>query len=371
MQRAKAAIDGGDLAPAVADELVRLQYARIGAIVPVLYFAIALIAVVAGAASGGGFDIMYHVVLPAGFVSMGCFRSFVWYRRRSTRPDLARMRGYLRTTTWIALGLGLVGGLWTIDAYYDTRETRRILAPVFIFMITFAGAICLTSLPRAAIGVMTIALIPMLGIMIVASDPGVQAMAVCFATVSVLILALILSSFREIVSGLELRHELKMLSETDSLTALANRRAFSGRFAELASTLSPSRSIGIVMIDLDGFKRANDRYGHAAGDAILVQAGERLTTLCPDAASIARLGGDEFAMLFETAEGSHYTVALKASVRAVLSLPYHFRDQQISISASVGMASCTGECRSLDALMRDADHDMYGAKQTAASSLRA
>jgi diguanylate cyclase (GGDEF)-like protein len=369
--RAKAALDIGDPAPAVADDLVRVQYARIGAIVPVLYFSIALIAVVAGAASGGDFDIMYHVMLPAGFVSMGCFRSFIWYRRKSAVPDIDRMRGYLRTTTWIALGLAFVGSLWTMDAYNDTRETRRILAPVFIFMITFAGAICLTSLPRAAIGVMALGVIPMLGIMFVASDPGIQAMAVCFSTVSLLIMALIVSSFKEIVSGLELRHELKTLSETDSLTGLANRRAFTAQFEHVASGLAPRRSIAIVMIDLDGFKLANDRYGHDAGDAILVQAGERLTSLCPDAASIARLGGDEFALLVEMEQGGGFCPALKAAVRSVLSLPYQHRGRQIAISASVGAALSTGKDNGLERMMRDADQDMYGAKPKTFPGLRA
>lgn len=337
---------------------------------PVLYISIALIAVVAGTASGGGFDIMYHVLLPAGFVAMGCIRCLVWYRRRATRPDLAKMRSYLRTTTAIALGLGFVGGVWSIDAYYDTREIRRVLTPVFIFMITFAGAICLTSVPRAAIGVMATALLPMMGIMMTSDDIGVQAMAVCFTTVSLLIMALVVSSFREIISGLELRHELQKLSETDPLTGLANRRAFRVQFAALTASLAPSRCVSIVMIDLDGFKLANDRFGHAAGDAILVQAGERLLTLCPQAASIARLGGDEFALLIEADGNGEYCAALRDSVRMVLSLPYHYHDQQIPISASVGMASCSDTNASLEPLMRAADHDMYGAKQRATARLR-
>ncbi len=330
-----------------------------------LYFSIALIAVIAGAASGDGFHIMYNLVLPVGFVLMGGYRCIVWYRRRSMRVDQAQIRRYLRSTTLIALTMGLVGGLWTLDAYYDTREARRVLAPVFIFMITFAGAVCLTCMPRAAIGVMILALTPTLTMMMMSSDIGIQAMAICFLIVSLLTLMLIVNSFHEIVSGLTLRNELKQLSETDPLTGLANRRAFRAQFSSLSEGRDHPHSVALVMIDLDGFKLANDCFGHAAGDAILIQAGQRLETLCPHATSVARLGGDEFALLLET-DGDHaYVAALKHGVQSILSLPYHYRDQQIAISASVGTAHGLKGIISLDTLMRDADSQLYRAKSSA------
>lgn len=363
-QRAQAATDGSALTPAIRDELAYLQYARIAAIVPILYFSIALIAVIAGSAAGGGFNIFYNVLLPGGFVLLGSYRCLVWHRRKLVVVPIEKVRHYLRSTTRIALGMGLVGGLWTVDAYYDTYELRRILAPVFIFMITFAGAICLTCMPRAAIGVLLCALTPTLVIMMQASDIGIQAMALCFTIVSLLTMLLIVNSFHEIISGLVLRHELQRLSETDPLTGLANRRAFATAFDALAVSQGPRDWVAIVMIDLDGFKQANDRFGHAAGDAILVQASERLGTLCQDnAASVARLGGDEFALLIETDAGSDYTVSLKRAVQSMLSLPYHHHDQQISISASVGSAQAPKSQSDLDALTRDADRELYRAKQ--------
>lgn len=305
---------------------------------------------------------MYHLVLPGGFILLGCYRCLVWYRRRRVAVPTAKVRRYLRSTGWIALGMGLVGGLWTVDAYFDTVETRRVLAPVFIFMITFAGAICLTSMPRVAAGVMFVTLAPMLTIMFQSADIGIQAMAVCFIIVSLLTLLLIVNSFNEIISGLVLRHELKALSETDPLTGLANRRAFHARFSAASGGMDGPQSVTLVMIDLDGFKEANDRFGHAAGDAILVQAGERLSSLCQDARCVARLGGDEFAVLIDTDGDSD---SLKRAVQSVLSLPYHFREQRISISASVGLAHGAKPDISLETLMRDADSELYRAKQWA------
>lgn len=363
-QRVKVATDGGSLAPHIRDELAHLQFHRIGSIVPILYFSIALVAVIAGTASDGGFDVMYHLVLPGGFVLLGCYRCFVWYRRRRLKVSTAKIRRYLRSTTMIALAMGLVGGLWTVDAYHETVETRRVLAPVFIFMITFAGAICLTIMPRVAAGVMAVTLTPTLTIMVQSDDIGIQAMGICFTIVSLLTLLLIVNSFNETVSGLVLRHELKALSETDPLTGLANRRAFRARFASASGSDGGPQSVALVMIDLDGFKEANDRHGHAAGDAILVQAGERLNSLCQDGSCVARLGGDEFAVLIDT-DGD--AAALKRAVQAVLSLPYHYRDQHISISASVGMAHGPRGTISLETLMREADSELYRAKQWASA----
>jgi diguanylate cyclase (GGDEF)-like protein len=359
-RRAKVATDGGSLAPHIRDELAHLQFNRIGSIVPILYFSIALVAVIAGTASDGGFDVMYHLVLPGGFVVLGCCRCYIWYRRRGQKASTAKIRRYLRSTTLIALAMGLVGGLWTVDAYHETVETRRVLAPVFIFMITFAGAICLTIMPRVAAGVMLVTLTPTLTMMVQSDDIGIQAMGVCFTIVSLLTLLLIVNSFNEIVSGLVLRHELKALSETDPLTGLANRRAFRAQFSSASVTDGGPQSVTLVMIDLDGFKEANDRYGHAAGDAILIQAGERLTSLCQDASCVARLGGDEFAVLILTDGDSD---GLKRAVQTVLSLPYHYRDQHISISASVGTAHGSQGNVSLETLMREADSELYSAKQ--------
>lgn len=363
-QRTKIATDGGNIAPHIRDELAHLQFNRIGSIVPILYFSIALVAVIAGTASGGGFNAMYHLVLPGGFVLLGVYRCIVWHRRRGVPVPTAKVRRYLQSTTWIALAMGLVGGLWTVDAYFETVETRRVLAPVFIFMITFAGAICLTIMPRVAAGVMLVTLTPTLTIMVQSGDIGIQAMGICFTIVSLLTLLLIVNSFNEIVSGLVLRHELKALSETDPLTGLANRRAFRACFSSASGNPDSAQCVTLVMIDLDGFKDANDRYGHAAGDAILIQAGERLNSLCHEASCVARLGGDEFAVLINTVGDSE---ALKRAVQAVLSLPYHYRDQHISISASVGTAHGPQGVISLETLMREADSELYRAKHWASS----
>jgi len=346
----------------VRDDLVVLQHERIGALIPVLYFTIATIAVVAAAASGGGFDPIYHVVLPGSFVSIGIYRCIVWQLRKSQPVDIGKAARQLRSTTILALIIGLIGGIWTVDAFYTTIEARRVLAPVFIFMLTFAGAICLNSLPKAAIGAMVNALLPATVAMILSTDPGIRAMGISLLIVSMLMCGLVIHNFGQLVSGLKLRLELQRLSETDSLTGLANRRAFGAKFDELAEDLDQHKPIALMMIDLDGFKAANDKFGHAAGDEILEEVASRLRNLCKNAASIARLGGDEFAILFATKGNLNHYIDHKDAIRKVLSLPYICDDQQVFITASIGMASCPADGMTTSSLLQSADVELYAEK---------
>ena len=342
----------------IREELIKVQYQRIGALIPVLYFTIAIIAIVAASASEGGFDLVYHVLLPCFFIGMGAYRCLVWVRRKSLPFDYAKARRHLISTTILAYVLGLIGGLWTLDAYYDTVQVRRVLAPIFIFMLTFAGAICLNSLPRAAIGAMVTALVPSSIAMIISTDAGIQAMGISLLIVSFLMVGLVLTNFAQIVSGLKLRFELKALAESDALTELSNRRAFTSRFSEMIDQ-GQGKNIVLTMIDLDGFKQANDRFGHAAGDAVLIEVAKRLKSLCAHASCIARLGGDEFAVL-STSNGNfeHYDDQ-KEAIRTVLALPYIWEEYQIMISASLGVASYPDDGRSLSDLMKHSDSELY------------
>ena len=345
---------------AIRDDLIILQYERIGALIPVLYLAIATIAAVAASASNNGFDIMYLVVLPGGIAGLGVYRCITWYRRKDQPVDLQKVKRHLRSTTWIALVLGLVGGLWTLDAYYDTPDARKVLAPVFIFMLTFAAVICLNSLPRAAIGVMWSALAVPTIAMILSPDVGIRAMGISLMIVTWLMTGFIIHNFSQMLGSLKLRKKLQQLAGSDSLTGLANRRSFETHFYELST--EKDGQIVLTMIDLDGFKQANDAHGHVAGDAVLVEVAKRLKLICPEDSCVARLGGDEFAILSNCKNDLRYHHDLKDAMRVTLSLPYQWEGHQINISASLGMASYPKDGISLSALLKVADQALYKEK---------
>jgi diguanylate cyclase (GGDEF)-like protein len=141
------------------------------------------------------------------------------------------------------------------------------------------------------------------------------------------------------------------LAHTDPLTGLANRR---GLRRALREAQRPGEELVLVGIDLDGFKTVNDMRGHDAGDAVLIEVGERLRRNLLDGDVAARLGGDEFAVLMHgTADEAMLTAH---RLLAVLGEPYDVDGGSVFLSASLGVAD-TGE------LIRDADLALRYAKQ--------
>jgi diguanylate cyclase (GGDEF)-like protein len=164
------------------------------------------------------------------------------------------------------------------------------------------------------------------------------------------------------ITARKAQQELDQLqASTDPLTGLLNRRGFD---AAVEAALAPderSPGIGILAIDLDRFKPVNDKFGHAAGDALLVEAGHRLAATVRSIDSVARLGGDEFAVLL-TACSHKETEAAAARVVDALAAPYMIDNHEIIVSASVGAIFTAAAITDFAKLLRQADEELYRAK---------
>lgn len=154
------------------------------------------------------------------------------------------------------------------------------------------------------------------------------------------------------------------LANLDSLTELPNRRRF---FAELSSAFTDAERrrvrVAVGIIDLDGFKPINDRFGHACGDDILVAVSKRMLETVRDADTVARLGGDEFAILLT--QLSHRDDADEASERVRESIearPFAVPGGTVKLGASIGIAFAGDSLASSAALIAEADHAMYRIK---------
>jgi diguanylate cyclase len=146
----------------------------------------------------------------------------------------------------------------------------------------------------------------------------------------------------------------------DPLTGLPNRRAFF-RLAAALLTDAAGTPLVAVVLDLDGFKQVNDRYGHAAGDQVLVAVAQRLTAFAGDNL-VARLGGDEFAGLLAspTVDRRWIEHATRRLCEA-LAAPIPLDTRTVRVTASVGLAPVHGPTQLNEALCR-ADAAMYQAK---------
>jgi len=156
--------------------------------------------------------------------------------------------------------------------------------------------------------------------------------------------------------------ELRHLAFHDSLTGLPNRALFVDRVENaLARARRHGGQVVVLLLDLDDFKPVNDRFGHACGDELLKQAGERLRQCLRESDTAARLGGDEFAVLLEEPVAEGFVSVAERIVRAV-KRPYVLGDEQVAVCASVGVAVDRDGAHESGDLLREADVAMYAAK---------
>lgn len=350
-----------DVPASVADALAVKQYERLRELVPVLYLTIAVIAIAAGVAARSNLPPFFQIIFPAALVIMSGFRYRAWRKRIKAHvtPELAR--GHLRSVLISAIPMASFGGLTALLGFVQAPDSSKALPPMFLVLGAMACANCLSTYPRAAVTVLVFALIPVVSAMMMHGDMALAAIAITIVVVVLLQLRFTHSKFQEMVQNLILHHEMRHLADTDPLTGLANRRAFSGQLATRFAR-DDDHIFAVAMIDLDGFKPANDRYGHAAGDAILVEVSRRLQTLCATASCVARIGGDEFAILFEDAHEAGIYHERAAAIRTILALPYVVDEGMASLSASIGVACYPNDGRSLDTLLKSADSALYAEK---------
>ena len=157
----------------------------------------------------------------------------------------------------------------------------------------------------------------------------------------------------------------------DLLTGLPNRALFNDRLEHgLAQAKRHDRSLAVMFIDLDGFKKINDTYGHDAGDDVLKTIAIRLTANTRDDDTVSRHGGDEFLYLVTEVGGDEDTRAIAEKIIASIQMPLQMTADGVkinaSISASIGIALFPKDGSTAQALVTRADKAMYQAKGSSA-----
>ena len=150
----------------------------------------------------------------------------------------------------------------------------------------------------------------------------------------------------------------------DPLTGLPNRSSF---LESLDRALRKARRrqgrFSVLFVDLDHFKEVNDSLGHAAGDQLLQSVSERLGSAVRESDLVARLGGDEFVVLIEEHRGPEEVMVVAQKVLTLLERPVLLDWREVSVSASVGIASYPDDGEEVEALLKNADAAMYQAKE--------
>ncbi|MBM7519952.1 diguanylate cyclase domain-containing protein [Nocardioides nitrophenolicus] len=176
-------------------------------------------------------------------------------------------------------------------------------------------------------------------------------------TVVVLTLALFRDSRNELIA------ELRDLAQRDPLTGLANRALLNQRLEELLRR-EPPETVGVLLLDLDGFKLVNDAWGHDEGDLLLVEIARRLSEVARPDDTVARLGGDEFVVVCPGLDDPAELELCAERIRRRVALPYgQASDAPYDrITASVG-AAVSERTSTPRSLLAAADRAMYDAKR--------
>jgi diguanylate cyclase (GGDEF)-like protein/PAS domain S-box-containing protein len=182
--------------------------------------------------------------------------------------------------------------------------------------------------------------------------------------------AAMLTAIQDVTERNSLERELRHRAFHDALTDLANRSLFANRLEHaLARQARNESSIGVVVLDLDGFKTVNDSLGHSVGDDLLFAVGDRLRTAVRPGDTVARLGGDEFAILLEDEPTIEHLGEHAERILASFAEPFELAGKSLVVTASAGVTlNRPGD--GPDELIRNADMAMYLAKRDGKSCVR-
>ncbi|MEE9415790.1 MAG: EAL domain-containing protein [Acidimicrobiales bacterium] len=261
-----------------------------------------------------------------------------------------------------AVGLVFGSVLWIDIGSIQASEARLTLL-VVLFALT-AGSMGGTA---GITGLGQFMIFPTWGLAAAALFVSQEYLVGAGCVVFVLLMARDLRSTREMLfESIFLRelsrsraHSAQQAANRDPLTGLLNR---SGLEAATKATAERPNQITAMFIDLDHFKVVNDRFGHDAGDAVLLEVTERLITTVRPGDIIARLGGDEFLLIFEDELSDDTRMHIADELISNIEVPFSIGANEARISASVGITVVEASAFELNAVQREADRALYVAK---------
>jgi diguanylate cyclase (GGDEF)-like protein len=188
------------------------------------------------------------------------------------------------------------------------------------------------------------------------------------ATLDMLIfmrIAVLRSAARHLVAqrAVQERDTLHSLAHSDPLTGLLNRRGFDDALAVALGSATAERLLALYVLDLDGFKPVNDRFGHDVGDELLRVAAQRLRSSVRSGDAVARLGGDEFVVMADGLSNQELARELGLKLLDAFRAPFALNQNTCNVTATIGYALAPVDANDAGSLLKAADAAMYAGKQ--------
>ena len=346
---------------AIRDQFTILRARRVETQTPVMY--LMLLATTPTAAWAGAADLHWGVKygMPA-LLAVLCVLGLIENVMSRRRPlGLRRAQMIVRKSASVSGWVGMMCSAWAVMNWLASPPEAHAAFAMIIAMGSLATAYCLSAIRFAAILNLVIGVVPISALMLASGRPAEIAAATSLVLATLILVRFILQGHAMLVDLLQLQHQTRDLAHTDPLTGLANRRALDERIADLLRKGPDASGFTLALLDLDGFKPVNDRYGHAFGDRLLCGVADRLRECIGDGGLVARQGGDEFAVLIPP----HSPLAgAPVAERLLIALvrPHTIDAVPVYVGASVGLARWPADGADADALFGHADRALYAAK---------
>jgi diguanylate cyclase (GGDEF)-like protein len=176
---------------------------------------------------------------------------------------------------------------------------------------------------------------------------------------------------RQVAELTEREAQAQQQADRDGLTGLFNRRKL-GELLEtaVADALTHGQRVGVLFIDLDGFKGVNDAHGHSVGDKLLTTVASRIAARARTGDFVCRYGGDEFVVILPRVADRSAALQVADSIRNRVALPYRIDGAELQVTAAIGAAIYPDQAANSVELLELADESMYRVKMRAAEPLR-
>lgn len=349
---------------AIRDDFTILRARRVETQTPVMYAM--LLATTPTAAWAGAADLHWAIkygmpVLLAVLCVLGLIDNRISRRRHLS---LRRATVIVKKTAGVSGWVGAMCSIWAVVNWLASPPDNHASFAMIIAMGALATAYCLSAIRFAAILNLVIGVMPISALMLASGRPAEMAAATSLVLATAILVRFILEGHAMLVDLLQLQQQTRDLAHSDPLTGLANRRALDERIAALLRKGKAAEPFRLALVDLDGFKPVNDRFGHGFGDKLLCAVAQRLRETIGDDGLVVRQGGDEFAVLIPP--GSPLIAApLGERILIALVRPHVIDGIALQVGASIGVAQWPGHGDDADALFEFADRALYQAKAEA------
>lgn len=341
----------------VRDELAMFRLDRLRAQVPTLYVTTMLVVMTSMSAADARAPGYIKYGLPMAIIVACAVRLIWWVRTRRAIIDPSEAQRIINRAAVIAALICATAAGWTVASWLESVPGQRTYYPLFMVTGALAAAFCLSSARVATVLVLATGVGPVLAAQVLAGNEMDRLAAGVILLATLFLLRMNQQQHHQQIDLLRLQRHMREQAATDALTGIGNRRAL---YERLQGELAQGRSVGLVLLDLDGFKPVNDAHGHAAGDRLLIAVAERLRAIAPDIATAYRLGGDEFAVVANRS-GDYETQLLATSILGGIATPFDIDGLHLAIGACTGAANSRAE-DSIDSLLARADERLYVAK---------